>query len=46
MAIEWTPALSVGVEYIDNQHKEWFEKANNLLKQERPENQKNILVIC
>ncbi|NLM76039.1 MAG: hemerythrin family protein [Clostridiaceae bacterium] len=32
MAIEWTPALSVGVEYIDNQHKEWFEKANNLFE--------------
>ncbi|HHY90599.1 MAG TPA: hemerythrin family protein [Clostridiales bacterium] len=32
MAIEWTPNLSVGVKHIDDQHKIWFEKANNLFE--------------
>ena len=32
MAIAWTPNLSVGVEHIDNQHKIWFEKANELFE--------------
>jgi len=32
MAITWTPNLSVGVEHIDNQHKIWFEKANELFE--------------
>lgn len=28
----WTPALSVGVERIDAQHKVWFEKAEKLFE--------------
>ncbi|NLY77859.1 MAG: hemerythrin family protein [Tissierellia bacterium] len=32
MAIEWTPDLSVGVENIDEQHKIWFQKANELFE--------------
>lgn len=32
MAIVWTPNLSVGVEHIDQQHKIWFEKANELFE--------------
>ena len=32
MAIKWTPNLSVGVEFIDEQHKIWFEKANQLFE--------------
>lgn len=32
MAIEWTPDLSVGVEHIDEQHKIWFQKANELFQ--------------
>ena len=28
----WTPALSVGVEAIDDQHKIWFEKAEKLFE--------------
>jgi len=32
MAITWTPDLSVGVDLIDEQHKLWFEKANQLYK--------------
>ncbi len=31
MAIEWTPDLSVGIEFIDNQHKELFVRINNLV---------------
>lgn len=26
----WTPALSVGIDLIDEQHKEWFQRAENL----------------
>ncbi|NLN66021.1 MAG: hemerythrin family protein [Clostridiaceae bacterium] len=32
MAIEWTPNLSVGVEMIDEQHKVWFQKADQLFE--------------
>jgi len=32
MAIAWTPNLSVGVNQIDDQHKIWFEKANELFE--------------
>jgi len=32
MAITWTEDLSVGVDLIDEQHKLWFEKANQLYK--------------
>jgi len=32
MAIVWTPDLSVGVKHIDDQHKIWFEKANDLFE--------------
>ncbi|NLM53193.1 MAG: hemerythrin family protein [Firmicutes bacterium] len=32
MAIAWTPDLSVGVEHIDEQHKTWFEKADELFE--------------
>ena len=32
MSIEWTPNLSVGVKHIDEQHKIWFEKANELFE--------------
>lgn len=28
----WTPALSVGVEMIDEQHKTWFDKAEKLFE--------------
>lgn len=30
--MEWTPDLSVGVSMIDEQHKVWFQKANNLFE--------------
>lgn len=32
MAVKWTPDLSVGVKHIDDQHKIWFEKANELFE--------------
>ncbi len=32
MAILWTPNLSVGVEHIDDQHKMWFQKADELFE--------------
>lgn len=32
MAIQWTPDLSVGIGKIDEQHKTWFEKANDLFE--------------
>jgi len=43
MAIEWTPKLSVGVEYIDNQHKIWFEKANALFEAGREKKAKEYI---
>jgi len=30
--VGWTPALSVGVEMIDEQHKTWFDKAEKLFE--------------
>lgn len=47
MAIAWTPDLSVGVENIDEQHKIWFEKANELFeagKQQRAKEYINIMI--
>jgi hemerythrin len=32
MAVVWTPKLSVGVDQIDDQHKIWFDKANELFE--------------
>lgn len=32
MAVEWTHDLSVGVKHIDDQHKIWFQKANELFE--------------
>jgi len=32
MAMQWSSALSVGIEVIDDQHKEIFSKANNLME--------------
>ena len=32
MSIVWTADLSVGVEHIDEQHKTWFKKANELFE--------------
>ncbi len=32
MAVVWTPVLSVGVENIDEQHKIWFNKADELFE--------------
>ena len=32
MEVKWTTNLSVGVEKIDEQHKIWFDKANNLFQ--------------
>ncbi len=32
MAIEWTPALAVGIDKIDEQHKMLFQKVNGLIE--------------
>jgi hemerythrin len=32
MALQWTPALAVGVEEIDDQHRELFRRAGKLLE--------------
>ena len=37
----WSPSLSVGIELLDNQHKEWIERAEELFdagKRIRPGN--------
>lgn len=43
MAIEWTPNLSVGVEQIDEQHKTWFKKANELFEAGRQRRAKEYI---
>ncbi len=43
MAVKWTPSLSVGVEYIDEQHKVWFEKANDLFQAGKSGKSKEII---
>lgn len=44
MAIFWTPSLSVGVDMIDEQHKVWFEKANELFEAGRQQRAKEYIV--
>ncbi|MGI6577396.1 MAG: bacteriohemerythrin [Eubacteriales bacterium] len=43
MAVKWTPNLSVGVEYIDSQHKIWFEKANDLFEAGKNRKSKEVI---
>ncbi|HHV60571.1 MAG TPA: hemerythrin family protein [Clostridiaceae bacterium] len=43
MSIAWTPNLSVGVERIDDQHKTWFEKANELFEAGRQQRAKEYI---
>jgi hemerythrin len=44
MAIGWTPDLSVGVERIDDQHKIWFDKANQLFEAGKQGKSKEYIV--
>ncbi|HQA59880.1 MAG: bacteriohemerythrin [Tepidanaerobacteraceae bacterium] len=43
MSIEWTPDLSVGVKHIDDQHKIWFQKANELFEAGRQQRAKEYV---
>lgn len=43
MAVVWTPDLSVGVSHIDDQHKIWFEKANELFEAGRQQKAKEYI---
>jgi len=43
MAVVWTPDLSVGVDHIDNQHKIWFEKANELFEAGKAQKAKDYI---
>ncbi|NLM61627.1 MAG: hemerythrin family protein [Clostridiales bacterium] len=43
MAIQWTPNLSVGVDHIDDQHKIWFEKANDLFEAGKNRRSKEVI---
>ena len=43
MAIVWTPALSVGLENIDSQHKIWFEKADQLFEAGKTGKSKEVI---
>lgn len=44
MPVVWTPNLSIGVELIDEQHKVWFEKANELFEAGRERRAKEYIV--
>ena len=43
MAVKWTPDLSVGVSQIDEQHKLWFEKANELFEAGKEQRAKDYI---
>lgn len=43
MALGWTPDLTVGVDKIDDQHKVWFEKANDLFEAGKTGKSKEII---
>jgi len=43
MSIVWTPNLSVGVKKIDDQHKIWFEKANELFEAGKEQRAKDYI---
>jgi len=44
MSIVWTPKLSVGVDRIDEQHKIWFEKADELFEAGKQKRAKEYIV--
>ncbi|MGI6622904.1 MAG: hemerythrin family protein [Clostridiaceae bacterium] len=44
MSIVWTSRLSVGVDLIDEQHKIWFEKANELFEAGRQRRAKEYII--
>lgn len=29
--MKWSPDLAIGIEHIDEQHQEWFKRADDLL---------------
>jgi hemerythrin len=43
MAVTWTPDLSVGIKNIDDQHKIWFDKANELFEAGRQQKAKEYI---
>ncbi len=43
MAVTWTPDLSVGIRNIDDQHKIWFDKANELFEAGRQQKAKEYI---
>lgn len=43
MEVKWTTNLSVGVEKIDEQHKIWFDKANNLFQAGKNRKSKEVI---
>ncbi len=44
MPVLWTPNLSVGVDLLDEQHKIWFEKANELFEAGRERRAKEYII--
>lgn len=44
MALMWTQNLAVGVELIDQQHKKWFEKADQLFEAGKQGKSKDYIV--
>ncbi len=44
MALAWTQNLAVGVELIDQQHKTWFEKADQLFEAGKQGKSKDYIV--
>ncbi len=44
--MSWNPSLSVGIDLIDEQHKEWFERATNLFDAGRKGQAKGYVEKC
>ena len=44
MPVVWTPDLSVGVDLIDEQHKIWFEKADQLFEAGKERRAKEYII--
>ena len=45
MAILWNKRLEVGVDLIDEQHKKWFEKADQLFEAGKSGKSKEYIVL-
>ena len=41
--MKWSPDLAIGIEHIDEQHQEWFKRANDLFEAGRERRAKEVI---